>query len=261
MIGPGKTLSDALFKPGEPLPLRSRLFRNDLQVAADGTRTLKFTDVTEQSGIDARGYGMGVATGDIDNDGWVDLFLTYLGTNQLYRNNGNGTFTDVSASSGIDAPGWGVSASFLDYDRDGWLDLYVGNYVRYSVTNDRTCTVHVGPEKLLRARAVRPADGPSVSQPWEWHVRRRHREGVHRIGAVRAGTGCRNRGFQQRRLAGYLRRERRSGEPVVDQPAEWHVQDRGVAVGRGSERAGQSRKPTWGSTPAISTTTVMKISS
>ena len=156
MIGPGKTLSDALIKPVEPLPLRSRLYRNDLQVAADGMRTLRFTDVTEQSGIDARGYGMGVATADIDNDGWVDLFLTYLGTNRLYRNNRNGTFTDVSASSGIDAPGWGVSASFLDYDRDGWLDLYVGNYVRYSVSNDRTCTVqsdrrsYCGPEHYDR---------------------------------------------------------------------------------------------------------------
>jgi hypothetical protein len=156
MIGPGKTLIDALFKPVGPLPLRSRLYRNDLQVAADGTRTLRFTDVTEQSGIDARGYGMGVATGDIDNDGWVDLFLTYLGTNKLYRNNGNGTFTDVSASSGIDAPGWGVSASFFDYDRDGWLDLYLGNYVRYSVAYDRTCTVmsdrrsYCGPEHYDR---------------------------------------------------------------------------------------------------------------
>ena len=156
MIGPGKTLGDALFKPVDPLPLRSKLYRNDLQVAADGTRTLHFSDVTEQSGIDARGYGMGVATGDIDNDGWVDLFLTYLGTNRLYRNNGNGTFTDASASSGIDAPGWGVSASLFDYDRDGWLDVYVGNYVRYNVTNDRTCTVmsdrrsYCGPEHYDR---------------------------------------------------------------------------------------------------------------
>jgi hypothetical protein len=154
MIGPGKKLSDAVFKP--EMPLRSRLYRNDLQVAADGTRTLRFTDVTEQSGIDARGYGMGVAAGDIDNDGWVDLFLTYLGTNRLYRNNGNGTFTDVSASSGIDAPGWGVSASFSDYDRDGWLDLYVGNYVRYSANDDRTCMVmsdrrsYCGPEHYDR---------------------------------------------------------------------------------------------------------------
>ena len=192
MIGPGKTLSDALFKPAEPLPLRSRLFRNDLQVAADGTRTLKFTDVTEQSGIDARGYGMGVATGDIDNDGWVDLFLTYLGTNQLYRNNGNGTFTDVSASSGIDAPGWGVSASFVDYDRDGWLDLYVGNYVQYSVDQRPDVHRHVGPDgATARPSAYRPQTDRLYHNRRRRHVRRRHREGAHRIGAVRAGAGRR----------------------------------------------------------------------
>jgi hypothetical protein len=156
MMGPGKTLGDALFKPVGPLPLKSRLYRNDLQIAADGTRTLRFTDVTDQSGIDARGHGMGVATGDIDNDGWVDLFLTYLGANRLYRNNRDGTFADVSASSGIAVPGWGISASFLDYDRDGWLDLYVGNYVRYDFAADRPCTVlsdrrsYCGPEHYDR---------------------------------------------------------------------------------------------------------------
>jgi hypothetical protein len=156
MMGPGKKLSDALFKPVGPLPLKGRLYRNDLQIAADGTRTLRFTDVTDQSGIDARGHGMGVATGDIDNDGWVDLLLTYLGRNRLYHNNGDGTFTDVSASSGIDAPGWGISASFVDYDRDGWLDLYVGNYVRYDFSADRKCTVlsdrrsYCGPEHYDR---------------------------------------------------------------------------------------------------------------
>ena len=99
---------------------------------------------------------MGVAVGDVDNDGLVDLFLTYLGKNRLYHNNGDGTFSDVSASSGIDAPGWGISASFLDYDRDGWLDLYVGNYVRYDFAADRKCTVlsdrrsYCGPEHYDR---------------------------------------------------------------------------------------------------------------
>jgi hypothetical protein len=156
IMGAGKKVGDALFPPVEPLPLRGRLFRNDLQVAADGSRTLRFTDVTDRSGIDARGHGMGVATGDIDNDGWVDLFLTYLGRNRLHRNNRNGTFTDISASSGIDIPGWGVSASFVDYDRDGWLDLYVGNYVRYDFASDRKCTVlsdqrsYCGPEHYDR---------------------------------------------------------------------------------------------------------------
>jgi hypothetical protein len=140
MLGAGKTLSQALFPPQGPLPLRGRLYRNDLQVHADGTRTLHFTDVTEQSGIKASGYGMGVATGDFNNDGCVDLYLTNLGRNQLFRNNCDGTFTDVSKQSGTDAPGWGVSASFVDYDRDGWLDLYVGNYVQYDIKTDQKCT-------------------------------------------------------------------------------------------------------------------------
>ena len=87
-----------------------RLFRNDLRSNADGTRTLRFTDVTEASGIDARGYGMGVAAGDFDNDGWVDLYLTNLGPNQLFRNNCDGTFTDVSKQSRTDDPAWSVSA-------------------------------------------------------------------------------------------------------------------------------------------------------
>ena len=141
MLGEGKTLSQALFPPiGQP-PLKGRLYRNDLQVRPDGTRTLHFTDVTDVSGIDARGYGMGIATGDVDNDGCIDLYLTYLGRpNQLFHNNCDGTFTDVSTHSGVDGSGWGVSASFLDYDRDGWLDLYVGNYVQYDIKADQKCT-------------------------------------------------------------------------------------------------------------------------
>src|SRR3954470_1436391 len=140
MLGEGKTFAQALIPPAGPLPLRARLYRNDLEVRADGTRTLHFTDVTEASGIDARGYGMGIATGDIDNDGCVDLYLTYFGTNQLWRNNCNGTFTNISRKSGVDLSGWSVSASFVDYDRDGWLDLYVGTYVQYDLTSDQKCT-------------------------------------------------------------------------------------------------------------------------
>ena len=75
---------------GEPL-IGGRLFRNDLATATDGGRTLRFTDVTERSGIRARGYGMGVAAGDYNNDGCVDLYLTNLGSNQLFRNNCDGT--------------------------------------------------------------------------------------------------------------------------------------------------------------------------
>jgi hypothetical protein len=117
-----------------------RLYRNDLKVASDGTRTLRFTDVTRESGIVAPGYGMGVAAGDIDNDGWVDLYLTkFDAPNQLFRNNGNGTFSDISKTSGTDQRSWSVSASFVDVNRDGWLDLYVGNYIRYSLEAQTPC--------------------------------------------------------------------------------------------------------------------------
>ncbi len=129
MLGADKTLADAVLPPQMPLPLSDRLYRNDLEVLADGSRTLSFTDVTEASGLDVRSYGMGVATGDIDNDGWVDLYRTRLGPDQLFRNNGDGTFTDVSVHAGTNQPGWGISAAFVDIDRDGWLDLFVGNYV------------------------------------------------------------------------------------------------------------------------------------
>ena len=144
LLGTGKTPSQALFPPPGSLPLTGRLYRNDLTVQADGTRTLRFTDVTDDSGIDARGYGMGIAAGDIDNDGWVDLYLTNVGPNQLFHNNGDGTFTDVSTPSGTADDGWGVSASFVDYDRDGWLDLYLGNYLHYGIDTDKECVSATG---------------------------------------------------------------------------------------------------------------------
>ena len=122
-----------------------RLYRNDLAIRPDGTRTLHFTDVTAASGIDARGYGMGVATGDFNNDGWVDLYLTkFDAPNQLLRNNGDGTFTDVSKASGTDQHSWSVSAAFVDIDRDGWLDLFVGNYLRYRLEGNTRCSSPTG---------------------------------------------------------------------------------------------------------------------
>ena len=128
-----------------------QLFRNDLK---DGT--LHFTDVTAQSGIVTRGYGMGVATGDFDNDGFTDLYVTSFGTSQLFHNNGDGTFTDVSTRSGTEVAGWTVSATFLDYDRDGWLDLFVGSYLRYRVEDNTPCFSPAGTVDYCTPNTYRP---------------------------------------------------------------------------------------------------------
>ena len=125
----------------QPSDTKGRLYRNELRVNGDGTRQLHFTDVTGASGIQADQFGLGVAAADIDNDGWTDLLLTNFGTNQLLRNNGDGTFTDVSKPGGIqDRSGrFAVSAAFLDFDRDGWLDLYVANNANYTLQNETNC--------------------------------------------------------------------------------------------------------------------------
>ena len=134
-----------------------RLYRNDLQTSDGAGGSLHFTDVTTESGIVTRGYGMGVATGDIDNDGDVDLYLTGVGRNQMFRNDGNGTFTDVSEASGTDDPvSWGVSAGFVDFDRDGWLDLFVGNYLQFDVANRIACVGVSGLADYCRPSAYRP---------------------------------------------------------------------------------------------------------
>ncbi len=92
----------------------------------------RFTDVTAAAGVGHRGYGMGVAAADIDNDGDVDLFITNDGPNCLYRNDGDGTFTDVTEAAGVaGGDAWSASAAFFDYDGDGRLDLFVTNYLAF----------------------------------------------------------------------------------------------------------------------------------
>lgn len=94
-----------------------------------------FEDVTERAGVAGTGYGMGVAAGDYDNDGYEDLFVTQYGHNILYHNNGDGTFTDVTAEAGVAGSGWSTSAVWVDYDNDGKLDLVVLRYLTWDFSD------------------------------------------------------------------------------------------------------------------------------
>jgi hypothetical protein len=102
---------------------RNQLFRQD-----DG---LQFRNVTDESGLGDTACGMGAAIGDIDNDGWLDVYVTNYGPDQLFRNRGDGSFENITERARVNVPGWSCSAAFLDFDRDGFLDLYVTQYVQY----------------------------------------------------------------------------------------------------------------------------------
>src|ERR1700685_1539297 len=114
-----------------PRPLRNALYRNN----RDGT----FTDVTERAGVVGGGYGMGIAVGDYNGDGFPDLYVTQYGRRILYRNNGDGTFTDVTEQAGVAAPGWASSAVWFDYDNDGRLDLFVARFVDFDKLKHHNC--------------------------------------------------------------------------------------------------------------------------
>src|SRR6201996_9171676 len=140
-------LLDVFFTNGAAIPSLektdpsywNRLYRNN----GDGT----FTDVTEKAGVAGLGYSMGVAAGDFDNDGFVDLYVTGVNRNQLLHNNGDGTFTDVTEKAGVmgNVPGigkaWAVAAGWFDYNNDGLLDLLVVNSLNSDLKTASLCTV------------------------------------------------------------------------------------------------------------------------
>ncbi len=166
MLPPDRDPEQARFPPPKGPAPTHRLFRNDLDpTTAEGPSRLRFVDVTAASGLALNDYGMAVATGDFDRDGWVDLYIANYGPNRLLRNRGDGTFEDVTESSHTDDPRWSTAAVFLDVDGDGWLDLYIANYVDFSIGTHKLCRSATGakdycgplsfapqPDRLLRNR-------------------------------------------------------------------------------------------------------------
>jgi len=133
----GAPLSDPTAKGAIPQKTGPEYWNRLYHQKKDGT----FEDVTERAGLQGIGYGMGVAVGDYDNDGYEDLYVTAYGGNRLYHNNGNGTFTDVTAQSGTAGSGWSTSAAWADLDNDGLLDLVVLRYVQWDF-EDIYCGEH-----------------------------------------------------------------------------------------------------------------------
>jgi hypothetical protein len=159
----------------------TRLFRNDLHIDANGHRTLHFTDATEGSGISMRDYAMGIATGDYDNDGCVDVYVTALGRNRLFQNDCAGVFKDVSMQSGVSDTGWSVSAGFFDFDRDGWLDLYVGHYLNWDKALNTPCYGSSG-QRVYCA--------PEVYRAQQSRLYRNNRDGTFADVTVQAGVAA-----------------------------------------------------------------------
>jgi len=121
----GALLKDPMPKGATPDKSDPRFWNRLYHQKADGT----FDDVTERAGLKGEGFSMGVAAGDYDNDGYIDLYVTGYGGNDLYHNNGDGTFTDLAKKLGVVGGGWSTSAGWFDYDRDGRLDLFVARYL------------------------------------------------------------------------------------------------------------------------------------
>jgi hypothetical protein len=133
----GAPLSDPTPKGTIPQKTGPQYWNRLYHQKPDGT----FEDVTEKAGLQGVGYGMGVAVGDYDNDGYEDLFVTAYGGNKLYHNNRDGTFTDVTEKAGVGGSGWSTSAAWVDLDGDGLLDLVVLRYVKWDF-DDIYCGVH-----------------------------------------------------------------------------------------------------------------------
>ena len=152
-------------------PLRNALYHNN----HDGT----FTDVTEKAGVAGRDFGIGVAAGDYDGDGWTDLLVTTYGKLILYHNNHDGTFTDVVKKAGLDNPGLFTSAVWFDYDNNGTLDLYVGHFAKYNQSLEHDCSTN----------GIAHYCYPKSYDPWPSRLYRNNGDGTFTDASLASGIG------------------------------------------------------------------------
>ena len=209
----------------------------------DGT----FTDVTARAGVAGneaatRPYKTGVAVGDFDNDGYLDLYVTAFGPNTLYRNNHDGTFSDVTSAAGVAGPPteWSTSTGFIDVDRDGFLDLYVVNYLDYRLS--RQSVLRTGQSRIsdvLPPDDVRRDGGSAVPQQRQRHVHRHLEAGRHR----QSGRQGPRRGvlrLRSRRPDRHLRRQRHRAQFSLPQHRQGHLRRRGLSRRRRVRRQRQA---------------------
>jgi enediyne biosynthesis protein E4 len=177
----GAPLSDPTPKGTIPRKTGSKYWNRLYHQKQDGT----FEDVTEKAGLQGVGYGMGVAVGDYDNDGFEDLYVTAYGGNRLYHNNGDGTFTDVTEKAGVGGSGWSTSAAWVDLDGDGLLDLVVLRYLQWDF-DDTWCG-----ERREGYRAYCHPDAYRAIAPLVYHNdgNGHFTEIAHKVGLAEPGKG------------------------------------------------------------------------
>jgi hypothetical protein len=165
---------------GKEAPRRAMLFHNN----HDGT----FTDVTEKAGVANERWGVGVAVGDYDNDGWPDLYVANFGKNRLYHNNHDGTFTDVAEKAGVTVGGWSAGPTWGDYDHDGLLDLFVPGYVKIDLDNLPIAGQGRIPPNFCQFRGIAVMCGPRGLPGEPDHLFHNNGDGTFTDVSVKAGV-------------------------------------------------------------------------
>src|SRR5580704_9822360 len=165
---------------GKESPPRAMLFHNNL--------VFNDTEVTEKAGVANQRWGVGVAVGDYDNDGWPDIYVANFGKNRLYHNNHDGTFTDVAEKAGVTVGGWSAGPTWGDYDHDGLLDLFVPGYVKFDIENPPIAGQGRIPPNFCQFRGIAVMCGPRGLPGESDHLFHNNGDGTFTDVSVKAGV-------------------------------------------------------------------------